>query len=135
MKQQKQIPKNSTPIIHQIIEALARAKLSQNEFNILMAVIRKTYGWHKKQDWIGGDQLAEATGITRCNCYKNIKKLVEKKVLIKKGKIVGVNKNTDDWTIIRKKNLVSKITWESIEDVAINHDKIDWIADFIKQRD
>lgn len=98
----REIPENSTPIIHEIIEALAKIRLSCYEFNILMAIIRKTYGWGKKEDWIAGEQLVEMTGIAKPRCFNTLKKLKEKNIIFKNGKNTGINKNVTEWVVLPK---------------------------------
>jgi len=48
-----------------------------------MAIIRKTYGWNKKKDWITGSQLSKLTGIRENHCYKTVENLLKKHILIK----------------------------------------------------
>lgn len=95
----RKIPENSTPVINAIFEKLAKVNLSSYEVSILMAVIRKTYGWDKKNDWISGSQLSEATGILSNHCYRTVKKLVKKGILIKDGRLIGVNKKVHEWVV------------------------------------
>ncbi len=109
-KRKRGIPSNSTPIINVIIEKLSSSKLTNYESNIIMAVIRKTYGWDKKMDWISGSQLHIATGIPRENCHRTSAKLVKKKVLIKKGKEIGINKKVEQWDVLDRLAVVSRQT-------------------------
>ena len=95
----RQVPPNSTPIANNIIEKLALSKLTMYETRIIMAVIRKTYGWDKKKDWITGSQLGKLTGIRQNHCYKTVETLVEKQILIKDGKRIGLNKRTNQWLV------------------------------------
>lgn len=39
-------------------------KVSHAEFKVIMAVVRKTYGWNKKEDWISLRQLMKMTGVS-----------------------------------------------------------------------
>jgi phage replication O-like protein O len=50
-------------IDHPIWEALCRANLSGIEYRILLAIIRKTWGWGKKQAEISRTELSKLTGI------------------------------------------------------------------------
>jgi phage replication O-like protein O len=50
-------------IANEIVEALAKIHLSSYESRVLWTVFRKTYGWHKKEDWITNTQIANLTGI------------------------------------------------------------------------
>lgn len=108
----RELPKNSTPIVNSILEKLARVKLTQCEFNIVFALIRKTYGWDKKADWISLSQFENMTGIKSHNCCKYLKGLVKKKVLIKKNGEYGLNKEVSKWIvserIVLSEQIVSK---------------------------
>lgn len=95
----KNIPTSSTPIIHELVEKLAHTRLSGYENNIIWAVIRMTYGWHKKEDWISGSQLSKLTRILPNHCLSTVHKLVLKNILIKNGLKIGLNKNTKTWLV------------------------------------
>ena len=41
-----------TDIANEIVEALARTRISGTETQLLWVIFRKTYGWHKKEDEI-----------------------------------------------------------------------------------
>lgn len=102
------IPNNSTPIINPIIEKLAIINLSSYEMSVVMAVIRKTYGWDKKEDWIAGSQLSLMTGILQNHCYRTIKKLISKKILKKKKNRIGINKKVHEWVVPERVPMVPK---------------------------
>lgn len=98
----RQVPKNSTPVHNDIISALCCVKLSSSEINIIFAIVKKTYGWDKKMDWISLSQLEALTGIASRHCCSYVNKLVAKKVVLKiKGKI-GLNKRTKEWTLHKR---------------------------------
>tara|TARA_Y100000310_G_scaffold272606_1_gene287700 strand:- start:585 stop:1520 length:936 start_codon:yes stop_codon:yes gene_type:complete len=75
-------------------------KLSAREYQIIFAVIGKTFRWQKKVDWITNTQLSDLTGIDSTNIGKIIKGLVSKKVLVRDGKSTGVNPVVSDWVEI-----------------------------------
>ncbi|MBA7554707.1 hypothetical protein ES705_47338 [subsurface metagenome] len=52
-------------IANEIVEALAKTHLSSYESQVLWVIFRKTYGWHKKEDWITNTQISNMTGIKR----------------------------------------------------------------------
>lgn len=116
MKSKREIPENSTPIINSIIEKLARSKFKQYEFNLIMAIVRKTYGWDKKSDFIAGTQLEKLTGIPRHHCYRTILGLVKMKVLIKSDKNLGINKNVDQWEVEDRFSSDNKIEIKKVPD-------------------
>ena len=60
--QTPQVEKGHTDIAHGILEALMQAKLTGTQWDLVMAVIRKTFGWKKKEDYISLKQFQELTG-------------------------------------------------------------------------
>ncbi len=93
------VPKNSAPIIHEILEKLAISNLSAYEYKILFAIFRKTYGWQKKEDWIAASQLSKLTNIPRPHVSRTLKKLLEKNIIYRNGKVIGINKDTASWKL------------------------------------
>lgn len=88
-----------TRIANELLEAVMLAGLSQHQLLVLMAVMRKTYGFNKKADWVSNDQLSALTGLaaTRCSTAKN--ELIRKSVLTQSGRHVGINKMISEWQI------------------------------------
>jgi len=84
-------------IANEIVEALAVTYLSSYESQVLWAIFRKTYGWHKKEDWITGSQLVEMTGITKGHISRTLKKLIERNMVNKNGKKLSFQKDYDKW--------------------------------------
>lgn len=68
-------------IANEIIDELAAHRLSGEEWQCLMVVWRKTYGWKKKEDEISLSTFEAMTGMKRANVVRSIKKLVAKKIL------------------------------------------------------
>jgi len=99
---------------NELLSAIVVAKLSGTEYQILFGVIRKTYGWNKKSDWISYSQLEEITGRTRRAIAKSLSKLVNKSILVKepnsgKKNLLKLNKNWEEWKELGNKNaLVNK---------------------------
>ena len=92
----------SLMLANELVEALARTQLSPNESQILWAVLRKTYCWHKKADWIAFKQFRELTGMLDPHISKVLKRLIEKKILTRSGKSYGVNKDYEQWQKLPK---------------------------------
>jgi len=89
---------NFTQVPNEILETLARTHLSPNEWKIVILVIRKTYGWHKPDDWIALSQIEKHTGITRSNVCRYIKSLVRRKILVKLDNWnIGLNEDCTQW--------------------------------------
>lgn len=102
----------STMISNEVLESLYRFLSGNNEIRIILFIIRKTWGWHKKEDKISYGQISEATNIPRRNVIRVVNKLVAKKTLsLIKGRIntIRFNKNYDEW-LVAKKTPVAKMT-------------------------
>ncbi len=52
-----------TRIANELLEAVMHAGLSQHQLLVFMAVMRKTYGFNKKSDWVSNEQISVLTGI------------------------------------------------------------------------
>ena len=95
-------------IANEIMEALAGIRISGEEWQCLCVVFRKTYGWHKKEDWVSLSQFNLLTKLKKPNISRAIKKLSLKKVVIinsdnmYKPKYM-FNKNYDQWKPLSKK--------------------------------
>jgi len=91
--------------------------LSNVEFRIVLAIIRKTYGWDKKEDYIALSQLSEQTGIMRQNIprvlrsleAKGIVEVVREKKDAKNHKINSLKfiKYSEKWVVLEKKKVNS----------------------------
>ncbi len=73
---------NTSPIPN-ILFDYWMAKLTPAEFKVLMAIARKTYGWHKQKDRISLRQLTELTGLHKSGVIKATEKLLELNLVIK----------------------------------------------------
>ena len=96
-------------IANELAEAFAKIRISGEEWQCLWVILRKTYGWQKKQDSIPFSQFIEATGIIKQHINRAIRKLESKKVIIvtnigyEKAKGYGLNKNYEEWAALPKK--------------------------------
>jgi phage replication O-like protein O len=77
-------------IAHEIIEALAKQVMSPDEWRILMVILRKTYGWHKKIDSISHSQFSDNTGISRNHIPRVLNKLVGRNIIYRVSPNQGV---------------------------------------------
>lgn len=97
---------------NELLEALCSAKLNGSELSIILHVIRKTYGFNKKEDWISLTQFEKHTNRDRTTICKSIKLLVAKKLLVVKklpGRtIYRLNKDYSLW-VVGKTPLVVKM--------------------------
>lgn len=109
-----QVENGHIDIANEIVEALAKIRLSGEEMQVLWVILRKTYGWHKKQDNIPLSQFSEMTGLSRQHVLRAINKLLPKKVIAvtKNGyslpNTYEFNKDFDTWCLLPKKVHVTK---------------------------
>lgn len=95
-------------LAHEIVEALARIRISGEEGQVLWALFRKTYGWHKKEDYIPLSQFSVMTGLKRQTVHRALMKLSSKKmIVIKKDdgliRLYRFNKDFEEWKPSSKK--------------------------------
>lgn len=109
-----------TPLANEIIEELVKIDLLGAEFRVLLFIIRKTYGYQKKQDRISFTQFEKGTGISRQTINKTLKNLMAKGLIVKiclPGGNMGYTfiKDHDNWVV--KTHLLVKGKWETSKDV------------------
>ena len=92
-----------TRIANELMEALCRASLSQNQFRVCLAIIRKTYGYGKKEDRISLSQFEKMTGILSQHVKRTLGQL-EKMNMITVDKVshmkifYGIQKDYEQWS-------------------------------------
>ena len=98
-------------IANEIAEALMKINLSPYESRVLWFLFRKTYGWHKKRDWITLSQFSKCIELDRRLIHRAIKGLSYKNmVIISKDDnnhiTYGFQKNYKKWKVSSKKMTV-----------------------------
>ena len=88
---------NYTRLSNEILESLAKINLSPYEWRFLMVVFRKTYGFHKKADWIALSQIVEATGMHKSHVSRAKSKLLQKRLVTQTGNRIAFNKYQSQW--------------------------------------
>lgn len=108
-----QIENGHVDIANEIAEHLCGYRISGEEWMVLWVIIRKTYGWRKKEDRISLSQFAKVTGLKRQTASRAINKLASKKIIgVIKNDDSGINvycfnKHFDEWGVSSKKITVS----------------------------
>ncbi|EDO2142014.1 replication protein [Salmonella enterica] len=97
-----------TRIANEILEAVMHAGLSQHQLLVFMAVMRKTYGFNKKSDWVSNEQLSELTGILPHKCSSAKSALVKRGILTQTGRVIGINKTVSEWSSLPVKGTEKK---------------------------
>lgn len=91
-----------TAIANELLERLYHCPLNGSEFRVCLMVLRKTYGYKKKDDWISLTQFEKGTGLKRANICRTLKELVANKLLLKSGKTLRFNKNYEQWLVAKR---------------------------------
>lgn len=99
-------------IANEIAEHLAYYRLSGQEYQVLWVILRKTWGWQKKEDWISLSQFFVLTKMKKPSIIKTINKLLNKNIISKKANenniLYSFNKDFDKWKSLAKRLIVSK---------------------------
>lgn len=98
-----QLEDGFTRIANEILEQLAKSKLSGLKISILLTVIRRSYGFQQKEAALSLSFLAKATGCRKNNVKKAIDELIADNYVSIDGqsfsnpRTVRFNKNWDSW--------------------------------------
>jgi phage replication O-like protein O len=130
MNETPQLEDGYIRIAIELVDRFTKLHLSGNEWQILWAIMRKTWGWHKKSDVVPLSQLEQLTDLRRPRVCEALDGLVRKNVLVVRKSVLGndyaVNKLHTQWvvrksvpstekrTIIVRKSVHSKDTTKDI---------------------
>jgi len=96
-----------------LLEELAKIRFSGEEDQVLKIIIRKTYGFNKKEDVIPLIQFVKGTGgMAKSSICRALNSLIKKNVIYKnvkdKGVSYGIQKSYTQWKPFTKKSTVYK---------------------------
>ncbi len=74
-----------------------KMRLSPNQWQVLLCIFRKTYGFHKKVDYIANFQIVEATGLGKTVVSRVLHNLNDMQLISRKGKYIGVQEDWGKW--------------------------------------
>jgi len=94
-----QIENGHTKIANELLEAIYRTPMSDYEHRIFWLIVRKTYGFKKKLDWISQKQIVSEINILKQHVSRTIKKLVNRNMILKEGKKLSIQKDYDLWKL------------------------------------
>lgn len=103
-----QIEDGYTVIANEILDALCVSTVGGSEYQVLMTIIRKTYGWNKKSDYISYSQLVEITGLARRTVIYAVRNLeVKNMIIVERSKtdllnnvnLISFQKDHDTWVV------------------------------------
>ena len=97
-----------TAISNELVEAFQRLHLSGNQWRLLWVILRLTYGWNKKTDYISLTTFEKCTGLKRWNLKRNLDDLFHREIIIRdnSGYIIkyGLQKDYTKWKTSIKNN-------------------------------
>lgn len=106
-----------TPIANEIMEALARFPFNGSQLRLIIFLLRKTYGWNKKEDQIAISQWVLGTGLSRRQVLRELKNLREMNVIVQNKKCL--RKDFSGW---------DKVTGSSLLPTENIGDKLDMVT-------
>ncbi|WP_109477678.1 replication protein [Paraburkholderia sp. C35] len=127
-----QLENGYTRLANELLDALLLAGLNARQWAVVMAVIRKTYGFNKKQDDIGLSQLSEMTGIAKPHVSVAVRDLEARRVITREvgkfGHRLGINKHYKSWVGVTESvtpRVTKSVTPEQPENNDIPDQKMD----------
>lgn len=111
-----QLEDGYTRIANELLEALARAALpGPRHFQVLLAMIRKLYGFNRSEGRISSSQLAQLTGIDPGNVRRVLSELVAAGLLeadAKAGRVTvwRIQKDYEKWSDLGRRQPRSRTT-------------------------
>lgn len=109
-------------IANELFDALIKFKLPGNELRIALFIIRKTYGFNKKSDWISNSQFVSGTGINKSNVCRCVNALILKKFVDKDDNKTRpkyrFNKNYWQWKKVTARATTLLVTYR---ETAVDH--------------
>ncbi len=112
-----------TAIANETMEALSRFRIPGEQRQVLDFILRKTYGFNKKEDAISLSQFVKGTGLKKPNIVRSLSTLLSKKIIAvikndnKPAHVYKFNKNYDVWKPVFKKKVVIKSDNKSLSKV------------------
>jgi phage replication O-like protein O len=91
-------------IANELFEALIKYHCSGGEKDVILAVIRGTYGYNQRQSEMGLSRLAKMTGRNRKKVASDVINLIRKRVLLEiekpfchRARVIALNKDYEQW--------------------------------------
>ena len=106
-----QLEDGHTRIANELLEHLMKLYLAPNQWQVLLCIMRKTYGFQKKADFIANRQIVEETGLVKSTISRALRRLELRNIVIRQGKFLGIQK---DWTLWNE--LAEQSTKEKLAD-------------------
>ncbi|MDW7669552.1 MAG: replication protein [Bacillota bacterium] len=127
-KNDVQLENGYTRIANTILEVMATVKLSPTQHRVLYIVWRYTYGFGRKHHDLSLSFLTKATGCSFRQVQREVKSLLENKILIEvenksRTRKIGFNKKFNEWTV--DKDTIDNIDIDKSDNDKSDNDKTD----------
>lgn len=100
------IKDNFTPIPNSILEVLIRAKIGKTEGDLVLFIIRDTYGWQRSTAQISNGRFSKFTGLSRPHVIRLLRVIRNKQIIKRFGSgiknlphIYSLNENFAEWKV------------------------------------
>ncbi|WLQ15394.1 replication protein [Hahella aquimaris] len=90
-------------LANELADSLCKVELSGRQYRVFMALIRKTYGYGKKYDWIVAEQLCQLMSYEGCPSHirADIRELKARRMIVVDGRQMGPNPVISDWEMTK----------------------------------
>jgi len=102
------VKKNFSKIPNDLLEVLAKTRLSNYEIRCILVILRKTFGWNKKEDYISLSQFARKMGVRKSHVWRTLKRLEWRKIIKRNNKKIAINFNYQEWRELPRGATITK---------------------------
>lgn len=81
----------------ELFEFMSRFRIPGAQRQIFDSIMRKTWGWKKKEDRISNSQLMALTNMSKANVSRALKSLIQHRLVNTQDNKLSINKNYSDW--------------------------------------
>ena len=92
-----QIENGYTRIANELYEKIYSTSFLASEFRIILCILRKTYGWNKKEDRISLSQFVRETRLSKQTVVTALKTLISNNIIIRKNFVYSIKKDYTKW--------------------------------------
>lgn len=82
---------------NELVDAFCNFRIPGEVMQIIFTVMRQTYGYNKKEDWIANSLFIKKTGLTKGNVSRALSKAITHKLVIKNDNKLRLNKHYNEW--------------------------------------
>ncbi len=84
-------------VANELTDSILMADLTARQLKVMLAIMRKTYGFNKAMDRLTNTQIAAMTGIHHTHVCVAKRQLLDRGFLIGSGQRIGINKHVSMW--------------------------------------